>query len=168
MINPLSLIAMGIGTAGSLAGGVMDAAAAPARKKQFLEDEALKAKILASRNSRWGRYKGIFPTNAYDAKYKKDAVAREAEDNPAYNANPMSFLPFVQNATQFAGGIYDYANQPAAPAKPARVIEPQYLQQWTPSAPTQHMTPAVPDYEPLPFGDQRQHMTPATHERRWR
>jgi hypothetical protein len=159
---------MGIGTAGSLGGGIYDAATAPARKRRFLEDEQKKAKILALRNQHFGRYKDIFPTNALDAQYNKDAVMREAEENPAYNANPLSFLPFVQNATELAGGIYDYANAPAEPPKPARVTDPQMLQQWRPGPQPQHSTPAVPGYEPLPFGNQRQYMTPSAPMRRWR
>lgn len=112
MVDPFSLAAMGIGTLASLGGGIADAAAAPGRKQRFLEDEKRKAQILALRNSRWTDF---YPTNALDAMHKKYDVQREADENPAFNASPMSFLPFVQNATQLAGGIYDYANKPATP-----------------------------------------------------
>lgn len=111
--NPLSLIAMGVGTLGSLVGGVTDAFGAAERKRRFLEDEKRKAQVTALRNQRFGRFKGFFPTNAYDAKYKQEAVEREADENPRYNANPMSLLPFVGNATALAGGIYDYAKTPS-------------------------------------------------------
>lgn len=110
--NPLTLAAMGLGTLGSLAGGVVDSFGAAERKRKYLEDEQRKARILALRNSRWGNF---MPTNALDARWKKYEVMRNAEDNPAFNANPLSFLPFVSNATKLAGGIYDYANKPPAP-----------------------------------------------------
>lgn len=133
---------MGVGTLGSLAGGVRNAFEAPERKRRFLEDEKRKAQVLALRNSKWGRFKGFFPTNAYDAKYKADAVAREAEDNPAYNADPMSLIPFVGNATQLAGGIYDAAN--ATPAPKPRPESLQMYDNWRPGQAPANMTPANP------------------------
>jgi hypothetical protein len=130
-VDPYSLAASGIGTLASLGGGIADAAQAPARKRKFLEEQRRQAQILALRNQKWGgRYADFFPTNALDAKYRQIATDREANENPAFNANPASFLPFVSSATRLAGDIYDYANQPADELKPV----PSYK---LPSAPEQ-------------------------------
>lgn len=100
---------MGIGTLGSLGGGIADMAGAADRKRRFLEDEKRKAQVLQARNLRFGRFKGLFPTNGMDALYKAQDVKRQADEDPSFNPNPMSLVPFVGNAAQLAGGIYDYA-----------------------------------------------------------
>lgn len=135
MPDPFTLAALGVGTLGSLAGGVMNAATGPARKRKFLEDEKRKAQILALRNARWGALpKGpidplnFFPTNALDAKEKQDAVRSYADEN--FDLDPTSLLPFVQNATRFAGEAYDLANEPApeVPRGELQLRKPSELQ----------------------------------------
>jgi hypothetical protein len=138
--NPLSLISMGIGTLGSLAGGISDAIEAPKRKRRFLEDAKRQAQITALRNSRWTDF---FPTNALDAKHKQYDVQRQADEN--FNVDPMSLVPFVGNATALAGGIYDYANAPKEPFKAANPEQLQFFQDWRPNQAPAHMTPANPE-----------------------
>lgn len=104
---------MGIGTLGSLGGGIADMAGAADRKRRFLEDEKRKAQVLQARNLRWGRFKGFFPTNGMDALYRAQDVRRQADEDPSFNPNPLSLVPFVGNATALAGGIYDYAKSGA-------------------------------------------------------
>lgn len=141
--NPFSLASAGLGTLGSLAGAAIQAAEGPARKRRFLADEKRKAQILALRNSRWTDF---FPTNALDAREKKTAVERYADENPDFQAfRPESLLPFVQNATELAGGIYDYANEPKEEFKAANPEQLQYLKNFRPGQAPAHMTPANPE-----------------------
>lgn len=120
---------MGLGTAGNLYAGIKHTAEAPARKRRFLDDARRDAQITALRNQ---RHTNFFPTNALDAKYKADAVAREARENPAFQADPMAFVPFLGSAMQLAGGIYDFANQPSAPEAPQPT--PEQLTKFEPAA----------------------------------
>lgn len=150
-MNPLTLVSMGLGTAGNLYQGVRNTMEAPARKRRFLGDAHRDARITALRNQ---RHSNMFPTNAIDARYKADAVRREARENPAFQADPMAFVPFLGSATQLAGGLYDFANQPTGP-KP---YSPEMLKPYDDpmkAVPTEGVVPGPIYKDPEnPFEDQ--------------
>lgn len=146
-MDPFSLVGMGIGTLGSLAGGIQSAIEAPKKKRQFLADAQKDAQIEALRNSRWTQqsthptWDQWFTPNAVDAKIKKDRTRRYADEN--FDFDPMSLLPFVQSGTQFAGGLYDYMNEPQPEAPKPESL--QYYENWRPNQAPAHMTPANPE-----------------------
>lgn len=169
--NPLSLIAMGIGTLGSLGSGISDMAGAADRKRRYLEDEKRKAQILALRHQGWGDWGDkLFPKNALDARWKRYEVRQNAEDNPAFNPNPMSLVPFVGNATALAGGIYDAAK--GEPSQYDNAIKGALKQppieelQDAPATPTPaYLLPAPGTEDPLINEPQRQLASSSFNER---
>lgn len=106
VIDPFSLIALGLGTAGSLAGGIYNAATAGDRKKKFLKQQREQALYDLERSSasRFG-----LPTHELDAMARMKGVQQQADEQ--FKIDPMSFVPFVQNGAQLASGIYQAANQ---------------------------------------------------------
>lgn len=118
-MDPFSLIAMGLGTAGSLYGGIKSAIEAPKKKREFLREQARLAKIQALRNS--GRMMDVDPNNPFagdydvlDAREKQRQVQKYADE--AFDVDPMAFVPFVGQATQLAGAIYDgFKGEPQKP-----------------------------------------------------
>ena len=107
MADPFTLISLGLGAAGSLAGGIYNAATADDRKKEWLREQQKVAQLQAIRNSRMTNF---WNTNSLDAQHRKNDVEKEAEER--FKVDPMTFLPFVQQGTQLAGGIYDAATEP--------------------------------------------------------
>lgn len=97
---------MGIGTAGSLAGGIYQAATAKDRKKKFLEEN--RAEMLHQLRRQQAASLGM-PVGA-DAAHSMQKLNRQADEQ--FAVDPMTFVPFVQNATRLAGGIYNAANAP--------------------------------------------------------
>lgn len=122
---------MGLGTGASLYQGIQSIAEAPARKRRFLNDAHRDARITALRNQ---RHTNFFPTNAIDARYKADAVAREARENPAFQGDPSALVPFLMAGTALAGGIYDWANEPAATKPDDPNSLKHYMSDWKPSS----------------------------------
>jgi hypothetical protein len=106
MADPFTLISLGLGAAGSLASGIYGAATADDRKKEWLAEQQRAAQLQAIRNSRMTNF---WNTNSIDAQHRKNAVEKEAEER--FQVDPMTFLPFVQQGTQLAGGIYDAATE---------------------------------------------------------
>lgn len=105
-MDPFSLIAMGVGTVGSLAGGIANAVTAKDRKKKFLEEN--RAEMLHQLRRQQAASLG-FPTG-FDAANKMQQLNRQADEQ--FKVDPMSFVPFVQNGAQLANGIYQAANSP--------------------------------------------------------
>jgi hypothetical protein len=103
-IDPFTLLAAGIGTAGSLAGGIYNAATAGDRKKKWKEEQRREAlhQLRRQRAAELG-----YPVGG-DGAYTMDKINRQADEQ--FKVDPMSFVPFVQNATKLAGGIYDAAD----------------------------------------------------------
>jgi hypothetical protein len=97
---------MGIGTAGSLAGGIYSAATAKDRKRKFLAEN--QAEMLHNLRRQQAASLG-FPVGA-DAAHSMQKLNRQADEQ--FAIDPMAFVPFVQNATKLAGGIYDAASSP--------------------------------------------------------
>ena len=114
MADPFTLISLGLGAAGSLASGIYNAATADDRKKEWLAEQQRIAQLEAIEASRMPdtfSRRGIdfWGDGAFNAKLKKQAVQKEAEER--FKVDPMTFLPFVQQGTQLAGGIYDAATE---------------------------------------------------------
>jgi hypothetical protein len=95
---------MALGTAGSLAGGIYNAATAGDRKREYLKKqrEQLLYELERSRASRFG-----LPTYDLDAMAKMKGVQEQADE--IGKVDPMSFVPFVQQGSQLASGIYQAA-----------------------------------------------------------
>lgn len=117
-MDPFTLAALGIGTLGSLIGGIQEAAILPRLKRRYLENAARQARVTALRHGRWTEesthqnWDDLYPGWVVDARLKK----KQAQDyaNANFKWNPMSLVPFVQSGTKLAAGIYDYANQPSS------------------------------------------------------
>jgi hypothetical protein len=116
MADPFTLAALGIGTAASLAGGIYNAATLSDRKKKWKRDQQEQLRRELSMD-----YLNSLPMPqelrgpmmmGFKGKFGTDAINKAAEEN--FKLDPMTFVPFVQGATQLAGGIYDAA-QPSAP-----------------------------------------------------
>lgn len=102
LVDPFSIIALGLGAGGALYGGIKNAIEAPDKKKEFLREKQRAAQIQALRNRHMN---GFWNTNHLDAMHNKRAALREADER--FQVDPMTFLPFVQNGTALAGAIYD-------------------------------------------------------------
>lgn len=114
MADPFSLVTMGIGAASSAARGIYDLLTLEDRKKEWLAQQQQGMQRQALRNSRAdiSRLYGapdIYGTRSIDAAYQKKDIEKEAEER--FKPDPMSFLPFVMQGTQLAGGIYDAATE---------------------------------------------------------
>lgn len=117
-MDPFSLLAFGLGTAGSLYGGIKNAIEGPERKREFLRERQRQAQMLAARNSRMSDFYGREPVDFWGDRATQAQLVRNADMRQAEQIgqpDPMTFLPFVQNATQLAGGIYDAASGPSKP-----------------------------------------------------
>jgi hypothetical protein len=128
-LDPFTIAALGLGAGGALYGAISGASEKEKQKEEFLRRERELAQRTALRGS---RKTGFFDPRSIDANYRKQDVARAAEEN--FKTEPADFLPFVQSATQLAGGIYDAAN---APAKKPQLPPPSALQayDYSPSGP---------------------------------
>jgi hypothetical protein len=115
-MDPFTIAALGLGTAGSLGGAIYNAATAKDRKRKFLEEQQRIAQKTArghtvdfAKSLTAPAPRGAdFWDSSYgpiDAKERQNEVDKYAEEN--FDVNPMDFVPFVQNATQLAGGLYD-------------------------------------------------------------
>lgn len=109
-MDPFSIAALGLGTVGSAVGAISNAATMEDRKKEWLARQRELAQRTALRNSRNMFGTNFFDPRSIDASYRKQDALREADER--FKVDPASFLPFVQNATQLAGGIYDAASGP--------------------------------------------------------
>lgn len=123
------LIAMGIAAAAQGTAAAIKEGEKAAAKRRFLRDARHDAQLTALRNQ---RHTDFFPTNALDARWKQMGVERQARENPAFQPDPMAFVPFVQTSSQLAGGIYDEFNKPSAPQAPQPT--PEQLTKFEPAA----------------------------------
>ena len=116
-MDPFSLIAMGVGAAGSLAGGIYNAATLDDRKEEWIKKQRQRAKDEYLLGDKWYDQlnPGIIPKGHLRAVVGDRRMREQADEQ--FQFDPMSFVPFVQNATQLAGGIYDAAGggQPEQP-----------------------------------------------------
>lgn len=109
-MDPFSLIAAGVGTVGSLAGGIYNAATAPARKRKWKEQQKKEALYSLYRNR--AAAAGA-PTASLDAMHANHQIDEQADQQ--FQFDPMSLVPFVSNGANLANKIYQGANeQPAA------------------------------------------------------
>jgi hypothetical protein len=106
-MDPFTLIAAGIGTAGTLAGGIYNAATAGDRKRDYKKRERERA-LYELQRAHAGRH-GL-PTYALDAMARSKQINQTADEQ--FKVDPMSFVPFVQQGTQLAHGIYNAASSP--------------------------------------------------------
>jgi hypothetical protein len=104
-LDPFSLIAAGAGTLGSLAGGIYNAATAPKRKRDWKKKQKRNALFDLERN--YAAEMGM-PTYDIDAMRQNQGIDEQADEQ--FKVDPMSFVPFVNNASQLASGIYQAAN----------------------------------------------------------
>lgn len=107
-MDPFSLIAAGVGTAGALAGGIYNAATAKSRQRDF-EKKAREQALLNLRRQRAAEL-GM-PTYSLDAMAQSKAI--DAQGAQIGKVDPMSFVPFVQQGANLAGQIYSAANAPS-------------------------------------------------------
>lgn len=149
---------MGIGTLGSLIGGIQSAAELPKQKRQYLEDLARQQRLEAIRHGRWTqenthqKWDDLYPDWIADMRLKKEQGQHYAD--AAFKWNPTSLLPFVQAGTKLAGGIYDYANQPSATQEPYQATGALKLDMPTGANATQALTyydETKPYYDPKNF-----------------
>src|SRR5262245_47971023 len=101
-MDPYSLIALGIGTAGSLAGGIYDAATLDDRKEEWIKKQRKAAKEDYLLSDKWFDT-GFIPKGHLRAVAADRRMREQAEEQ--FQFNPMSLVPFTQQATQLAGGI---------------------------------------------------------------
>lgn len=109
-MDPFSLVALGLGTAGSLAGGIYNAVTAKDRQREY-EKKARKQAMLELMRSRAASL-GM-PTLALDAAARNQQIDEQGAQ--LGKIDPMSFVPFVQNGAQLASGIYSAANSGSEP-----------------------------------------------------
>lgn len=104
-MDPFSLIAAGVGTVGSLAGGIYNAATAGARKKKWKEQQRQEAlhQLRRQRAAELGAEVGG------DGAHIAQGIDRQADEQ--FAIDPMSFVPFVQNATKLGSAVYDGVKQ---------------------------------------------------------
>lgn len=105
-MDPFSLIAAGVGTVGSLAGGIYNAATAPARKRKWKKQQKQDALFDLDRN--YAAQMGM-PTTELDAMRKNHAIDEQADEQ--FQVDPMSFVPFVSNGANLAGKLYQGAQE---------------------------------------------------------
>lgn len=109
-MDPFSLIAAGVGTVGSLAGGIANAASAPGRKRKWKREQKKDALFNLDRN--YAASMGM-PTYEIDAMHNNHAIDRQA--NEQFRVDPMSFVPFVQNGANLASQVYQGVQDQNAP-----------------------------------------------------
>lgn len=106
-MDPFSLIAAGVGTAASLGGGIYNAATMSDRKKKWKEEQ--KRKLLQEAMIRHASEMGM-PTGALTARANVNGINDAADEQ--FKIDPMSFVPFVQQGSHLASGIYDAMQDP--------------------------------------------------------
>jgi hypothetical protein len=106
-MDPFSLIAAGVGTVGSLIGGIKNAAEMPGKKRKWKEEQKRRAKFEMNRN--FAADMGM-PTYDADARENNRRIDDQADEQ--FQVDPMSFVPFVQNGSKLASGIYNAASEP--------------------------------------------------------
>lgn len=116
-MDPFSLIAAGVGTVGSLAGGIANAASAPGRKRKWKREQ--KKDALFNLDRQYGSDVASLtggmrlPTYEIDAMHNNHAIDRQA--NEQFRVDPMSFVPFVQNGANLANQVYQGVQDSSAP-----------------------------------------------------
>lgn len=108
-MDPFSLVAAGVGTLGSLAGGIYNAATMPGRKKKWEQEQRERA--LHELRQRQISELGYPPSGG--GEYAARQIKKQADEQ--FQVDPMSFVPFVSNASRLAGGIYDAASGGGGP-----------------------------------------------------
>jgi hypothetical protein len=107
-LDPFSLIAAGLGTVGSLAGGIVNAAQMPAKKRKWKKEQKRNALFDLERN--YAAEMGM-PTYDLDAMRTNQGIDAQADEQ--FKVDPMSFVPFVQQGSNLASQIYQGANEPS-------------------------------------------------------
>lgn len=112
MADPFTLISLGLGTAGALAGGIYNAATLGDRREKWKreQEENLRRSLKMDYFNSLPIPEEIRGPWAMQMKAKQGYadIKKGADEN--FQFDPMTFLPFVQQGTQLAGGIYDAAS----------------------------------------------------------
>lgn len=109
-MDPFTIAALGLGAGGALYGAIKGASEMDEKKEEWLRRQQELAQRKAAAGGRMADFwsnggSDPFDARSIDAAYLKRDNQRYADET--FKTDPASFLPFVQNATQLAGGLYD-------------------------------------------------------------
>lgn len=110
LVDPFTIAALGIGAGGALYGAIKGSTEMDEKKEEWLRRQQELAQRTAAGSGRMADFwsnggSDPFDARSIDAAYLKRDNQRYADET--FKTDPASFLPFVQNATQLAGGLYD-------------------------------------------------------------
>lgn len=106
-MDPFSVASLGLGTGIQLGGAIYNATQMEKRKKEFLEQQRKIAEQTAIDHAYQLTHvrPEFFNRDAVRAQRRKNEVQEYADET--FQVDPMTFVPFVGGATQFAGALYD-------------------------------------------------------------
>lgn len=157
MADPFTLAALGIGTAASLGKGIYDAATLDDRKKKWKREQEknLRRDLTVDYMNMLAIPDEVRAPWMMGMKNKfgRDEINRAAEEN--FQLDPFTFVPFVQQGTALAGGIYDAA-QPSGPiANDERALD-------------RALAEAEGGVSRSSFDDRRSYLSDPSYNLRWR